>query len=129
MYRSNFTLQPNLVMNSGVYSSLNSNCHYRIIYAKFNLKILYPPLLERVVWHYQDVNNDLIQRSISQFNWKRAFSYKVIIQDISIFNETIFNIMKNFIPHKTKTFNDRKPPWVNNQVKTMTQDLPGLFEK
>ena len=59
-----FTSQPNLVMNSGVHSSLHLNCHHRIIHAKFDLKILYPPPYERVVWYYQDANNDLIQRSI-----------------------------------------------------------------
>ena len=81
--------QPNLVMNSGVYSSLHPNCHHQIIHAKFNLKIFYPPPYERVVWHYQDANNDLIQRSISQFNWERAFSNKGVNKQISIFNETI----------------------------------------
>ena len=68
-----FMSQPNLVMNSGVHSSLHPNCHHQIVHAKFNLKIFYPPPSERVAWHYQDANNDLIQRSISQFNWERAF--------------------------------------------------------
>ena len=63
-----FTSQPNLVMNSDVNSSLHPNCHHQTIHAKFNLKIFYPAPYERVVWHYQDKNNDLIQRSISQFN-------------------------------------------------------------
>ena len=36
------TSQPNLVIESGVYSSLHSNCHHHIIYARFNLKIYYP---------------------------------------------------------------------------------------
>ena len=30
--------------------------------------------------------------------------------------------MTNFIPHETKIFNDREPPWVNNKVKTMIQE-------
>ena len=61
-----FTSRPNLVMNSGVHSSLHPNCHHQIIHAKFNLKIFYPPPYERIVWQYQDDNNDdLIHRSIS----------------------------------------------------------------
>ena len=111
-------------MNSGVHSSLHPNCHHQIIHAKFNLKIFYPPPYERVVWHYQDANNDLIQRSISQFNWERAFSNKGVNKQISIFNETM--------PHETKIFNDRGPPWIN-KVKTMIQEkkqnLSALFEK
>ena len=101
-----FTWQPNLVMNSGVHSSLHPNCHH-LIHAKFSFNIFYPPPYERVAWHYQDANNDLIQRSISQFNWERAFSNKSVNQQISIFNETILNIMTNFIPHGTKIFNDQ----------------------
>ena len=39
-----FTSQPNLIMESGVHSSLHDNCHHQvIIYAKFNLKVWYPP--------------------------------------------------------------------------------------
>ena len=83
-----------------------SNCHHQIIHAKFNLKIFYPPPYERSVWHYQDANNDLIQRSISQFNWERAFSNKGVNKQISIFSETILNIMTNFIPYEAKIFND-----------------------
>ena len=128
-----FTSQPNLVMNSGVHSSLHPNCHHQIIHAKFNLKIFYPPPYERVVWHYQDANNDLIQWSISQFNREIVFSNKGVYKQISIFNETILNIMTNFIPHETKIFNNREPPWINNKVKTMIQEkkqnLSALFEK
>ena len=48
-----FTTQPNLVMNSGVHTSLHPNCHYQTIYAKFNLKIFNPPPYKLVYWHYQ----------------------------------------------------------------------------
>ena len=48
-----FTSQPNLVMESGVHSSLHPNCHHQITYAKFNLKIYYPPSIRtgnRALW-------------------------------------------------------------------------------
>ena len=121
MYRFNLFV-PTKFSYELVYSSLHRNCHHQIIHAKLNLKIFYPPPYEQIVWHYQDVNNDLIQRSISQFNWERAFSNKGVNKQISIFNETILNIMTNFIPHETKIFNDRKPPQINNKVKTMIQE-------
>ena len=38
-----FTSQPNLIIESGVHSSLHSNCHHLIIFAKFILEIVYPP--------------------------------------------------------------------------------------
>ena len=114
-----FTSHANLVMNSGVHSSLHPDCHHQIIHAKFNLKFFFPPPHERVVWHCQDANNHLIQRSISQFNWERAFSNKSVNKQISILGETILNIMTKFIPHETKIFNDREPPWINITVKTL----------
>ena len=44
-----FTSQPNMVIDSGVHASLHSNCHQQIIYAKLDLKIIYPPTYERTV--------------------------------------------------------------------------------
>ena len=44
-----FCSQPNLVMESGVHPTLHPNCHYQIIYAKFKLKVYYPPPYEREV--------------------------------------------------------------------------------
>ena len=41
------TPQLNLVMESGICSSLNSNCHHQIIYARFILKVYYLPPYER----------------------------------------------------------------------------------
>ena len=37
-----FTKQQNLIIDSGIHPSLNSNFHHQIIYGKFNLKIFYP---------------------------------------------------------------------------------------
>ena len=44
-----FTSQPNLITESGVHPSLHPNCHHQVIYAKFNLKVYYPPAYEREV--------------------------------------------------------------------------------
>ena len=43
------TSQPNLVMHSGVHTSLHPNCHHQIRFAKFNLFIFYPPPYKRLV--------------------------------------------------------------------------------
>ena len=42
-----FTSHQNLVMESGVYSSLYPNCHHEITSGKFNLKIHHSPPYER----------------------------------------------------------------------------------
>ena len=69
-----FTTQPNLVMESGVHSSLHANCHHHITFAKFSLKIHYPPPYEREVWYYQKVNVDQIRQAISEFPWDNRFA-------------------------------------------------------
>ena len=63
------TSQPNLVMESGVHSSLNSSCHYRIIHARFNPKIYYPPLKSGIT---RKSNIDLIQQAIRELG--KSFS-------------------------------------------------------
>ena len=40
-------------------------------------------------------------------------------KQVSVFNETIINIFENFIPHETITCNDKDPPWMKKQIKTL----------
>ena len=58
-----FTDQPSLVVDSGVHPTLHENCHHQITYCKLNLKIVYPPQLERFVLDFKraDVNVQLLQ--------------------------------------------------------------------
>ena len=60
-------------MESGIHSLLHENCHHQLIYAKFNLKVWYPPPNELDIWHYQHVNMDQIERAIEQFPWEKSF--------------------------------------------------------
>ena len=48
-----FTSHPNIVVQSGVPSSLHSNYHHQIVFAKFKLKICYPAPYLREVCHYK----------------------------------------------------------------------------
>ena len=91
-----FTSQPNIVVASGV-PSLHPNCHHQIIFAKFNLKIYYPPPYLREVWHSKKANADLIKRTISNFKSQKAFSGTNINEKVSLFNKTILNILNNYI--------------------------------
>ena len=68
-----FTSHPSLVMESGIHPSLHSNCYHQITYAKFDLKIHYPPPYEREICHYHKANTDQIRKAIEQFSWDRSF--------------------------------------------------------
>ena len=96
-------------MESGVHSSLHANCHHQLPYVKFNLNVFYPPPYEREVWHYELANSDCIQSAIKNFDWEKAFLNVDINKKALLFNKTILNIIRNFIPHKIVTCDDRDP--------------------
>ena len=47
-----FSDERSLVVNSGVHHTLHENCHHQITYFKLNLKFVYPPPYERLVWDF-----------------------------------------------------------------------------
>ena len=81
-----FTSQPNVVIDSGVHASLHANYHHQIIYAKFDLKMIYPPSYERTVWHFKHANSDHIKRAIDIFDWESALNYIDDNDQVSVFN-------------------------------------------
>ena len=90
-----FTLQPNLVMESGIHSSLHSNCHHQIVFAKFYLSIFHPPPYERAVWYYKIANTEFIRRAIDLMSMlMKKFTS-------SPRRCPTLNIIQNFIPHET----------------------------
>ena len=123
-----FTSQPNLVVESGVHPSLHPNCHHQIVFAKFNLMISYPPPYSRDVWHYREANTDLNRRAISNFNWEKAFYNTNVTKKVSIFNETILNVLSNYIPHETLTCDDKDPSCFNSRIKSLLQDKNKLYK-
>ena len=114
-----FTSQPNLSVESGAQPSLHPNCHHQIIYAKFNLEVLYSPPYTREVWHYQDSNADLNRRSINEFDLDRAFVNKQVNEKVLIFNKTV---LSNFIPHEVIVCDDKDPPWFNGKIKSLINE-------
>ena len=42
-------------------------------------------------------------------------------QKVYLFNQTIKNILCNFIPHETVTCDDRDPPWITSKIKGLIQ--------
>ena len=82
-----FTSHLNLV-DFSIHTSLHENCHHQIIYSKFSLKIFYPPPYEKTVWHYQQVDMELIKRSLESFDWKNAFSNCNPNEQVSLLTKT-----------------------------------------
>ena len=77
---------------------------------------------KREIWHYKKANSDLIQQVIGEFNWERAFHRKNINEKVSILNNTINNVLSNFISHETITCDDKKPPWFNKNIMNLIKN-------
>ena len=105
-----FISQLNMVLDSGVHSSLCSNSHHQVEFEKFNLKVYYRPPDERHVWHYKYANTAQIKNALASFNWEQALSNSSFDKRISILKETIINVISNYIPTEIKVFDDQKPP-------------------
>ena len=117
-----FRSQPNLITDSGVHSSLHSNCHHQIVFAKFNIPIVYLPPYLREIWCYREANTRFVRRAIKEFNGERAFSNTNLNEKVDILNRTILNILSNFTPHETIVCNDKDPPWFNNRIKPLIHE-------
>ena len=70
----------------------------------------YPSPYEYEIWHYQPGNVDQIQWAIVRFSLEKLFGNLNINEMVSLFNKTIKNILSNYIPHETITYDDKDPP-------------------
>ena len=123
------TSPENLVTNSGVHSLLHPNCHHQIVFSNFSLKIYYPPPYEPLIWKYEKPNADLIKRAKRDCDWENKLSLIGINDQVTLFNETIVNIMSNFIPNETMIFDDRDPPWLNKNIKNIINYKNAIYKK
>ena len=73
------------------------------------------------------MNIDLIKRAINSFDWEKAFSNVDVDKMVSIFNQTIINVLCNFIPHETVLCDDRDPPWMNKVIKKLIHEKKNIF--
>ena len=84
-----FASQPNLVVESGVQSSLDQNCHHQIVFARFILKVVVPPPYELEVWHFKKANVDDIRKAINGFQWEKSFQNMKVNDMVHLFYRTI----------------------------------------
>ena len=44
-----------------------------------------------------------------------------------MYNKTTKNILSNYVPHETFTCHDRDPPWINNKIKQLIQEINNTY--
>ena len=49
-------------------------------------------------------------RNYTNYSWGEAFYNLDVNKKVLLFNGTVLNIIRNFIPHETVIFDDRDPP-------------------
>ena len=103
--------------------------HQQVVFWKLNLKIDYTPLHERIVLDYKNVGSQSIIKAIKMFNWEELFQNKNTHYQFKLFNVIILDIAHNYIPNKCITCNDKDPPWLNDQVKRLSNQENEIFKK
>ena len=78
---------------------------------------------------YKYANTAQIKNALASFNWERVLSNSSIDKKISILNETIINVMNNYIPNERKVFDDQKPPWMNVEIENSITAKNDVFKK
>ena len=46
---------------------------------------------------------------------------------IHLFNNTIKNIISNYIPHEMITCDDRETPWISSKIKQLIQEINNTY--
>ena len=100
-----------------------------IVFARFNLKVVFPPPYEREVWHFRKANIGHIRKAINGFQWEKSFQNMNVNDMVHLFNRTIKNILRNPIPHETITCDDRDPPWINSSIRCLIQDKNEAYKR
>ena len=62
---------------------------------------------------YKNTDTESIQKAISNFDWSKTFRNKNTNENCRLLTVTLFNIFRNYIPHKTKKFDYKTPEWMN----------------
>ena len=83
------------------------------------MKVYYAPPYERTIFHYSQANVDHIQQAINLFDWQNAFLNTDVDAQVFFFSNTALNILNDYIPHETKTCDDRDPPWMTTKIKEL----------
>ena len=66
---------------------------------------------------------------VTNYDWEKAFNNVEVNKKELIFNESVINIIRNFIPHETVTFDDRYRPWINSRTKKAINDKSQAFKR
>ena len=90
-----FCNKPEIVSECGIDHYFFQTCHHNLIFAKISANVSLSQNYSREVWDYKNANVEGIRKSISLFNWEKAFENLSINEKVGLLNNTLFNIFCN----------------------------------
>ena len=123
-----FCTNTNVISKHGIDVSIFEKCHHNIIFGKIEISVPLPPAYVREVWDYSKANAENIKKAISSFNWNKAFENLSIDAKVELLNETLLNILRNYIPNKKIKWDYRQPPWMNDNIKRKLKQRTKLIK-
>ena len=120
-----FCTNTNIIFKHGVDVSIFEKCHHNIIFGKIEISVPLPPAYVREVWDYSKAN---VKKAISSFNWNKAFENLSIDAKVELFNETLLNIFRHYIPNKKIKCDYHQSPWMNDNIKRKLKQRTKLIK-
>ena len=111
-----FSSNVSFIRNYGIEQSIYEKCHHNITYGTLDFNVPLPPPYYREIWDYKNADTESIQKAISNFDWPKAFRNKNANESCKLLTDTLMNIFRNYIPHKTKKFDCKTPDWMNTLI-------------
>ena len=71
----------------------------------------------------------MITKSIEIIDWKTSFQNKRVNEMVSCFTDTLIKNMEKYIPHETKTIDDKDAPWITPEVKSAIKQNKRVYCK
>ena len=122
--------QPNLVLDSGVRPSLDPTCKHQIIFCKLNFKIPPLPSFKRHLWQFDKAESHFIEKAVLEFPWEFHLSKnKNPTSQVNMLNQTILNIMSNFVPNINVTCKPNVPKWITRDIKNLMRRQNNFYKK
>ena len=82
-----------------------------------------------MIWNYSNADILNIRKSISSINWSHLFSDKHIDIQVSIFEECVLSVFKNFVPNKYIVFDNNEPVWMDQLIKQLIKERDSCYSK
>ena len=116
LYWSNFFFQREFYKKLWNRTIHSREIHHSITYGTLDFNVPLPPPYYREIWDYKNTDTESIQKAISNFDWPKAFRNKSANKNCKLLTDTLMNVFRNYIPHKTKKFDYKTPEWMNTLI-------------